>query len=132
MPTEHAVSRRWLAMGAFNGFLAVALGAFAAHGLQGRLSTHMLGIFEKGVEYHGFHALALLITGLMSLHDPQSRPIRWAGVLFLTGILLFSGSLYVLALSGIRSWGAVTPFGGAAFLLGWTLLGLGAVRLGRG
>ena len=132
MSTDDAPARRWLALGALNGFLAVALGAFAAHGLQGRLTERMLGVFDKGVDYQGFHALALLITGVLLLHDPYSRPIRWAGALFLFGILLFSGSLYTLALTGARGWGAITPFGGMAFLLGWALMGLGGARLGKG
>lgn len=132
MSTDDALARRWLALGAVNGFLAVALGAFAAHGLQGRLTERMLGVFDKGVDYQGFHALALLITGLLLLYDPHSRPIRWAGALFIVGILLFSGSLYTLALTGARGWGAITPLGGTAFLLGWGLLGLGAARLRKG
>lgn len=132
MSTDNGHSRLWLALGALNGFLAVALDAFAAHGLQGRLTEHMLSVFDKGVDYQGFHALALLITGLLLLHDPHSRPIRWAGALFLFGILLFSGSLYTLALTGARGWGAITPSGGMAFLLGWALMGLGGARLGKG
>lgn len=131
MSTDTIAARCCLALGALNGFLAVALGAFAAHGLQGRLTEHMLSVFDKGVEYQGFHALALLATGLLLLHHPQSRLLRWAGSFFFGGIMLFSGSLCALALSDARSWGAVTPFGGAAFLLGWALLGLGAIYPGR-
>ena len=130
MSTDKSVSRYWLGLGALNGVLAVALGAFAADGLNGHLSEHMLDVFDKGVDYQGFHALALLITGILLLHDPESRAIRWAGALFLTGILLFSGSLYLLALSGVKNWGAITPLGGMAFLLGWILLGLGVMRAG--
>ena len=82
MSTDGTAARRWLALGAVNGFFAVALGAFAAHGLQGRLTEYMLSIFDKGVDYQGFHALALLATGLLLLHQPQSRLLRWAGVSF--------------------------------------------------
>ena len=124
-----AGARFWLTLGAVNGFFSVALGAFAAHGLKGRLSEQMLGVFDKGVDYQGFHALALLAIGLLLLFRPGSRPLSWAAALFLAGILLFSGSLYLLALSGDRGWGVVTPFGGTAFLLGWVMLGIGAWRL---
>lgn len=131
MSTEDAWARLWLTLGAVNGFFSVALGAFAAHGLKGRLSEQMLGVFDKGVDYQGFHAVALLAAGLLLLLQPDSRPLKWAAALFLGGILLFSGSLYLLALSGVGAWGAVTPFGGTAFLLGWVLLGIGAWRLER-
>ncbi len=124
--------RFWLAAGAVNGFLAVALGAFAAHGLDGRLSARFLSAFEKGVDYQGMHAFALLVVGLLLLLRPDARLLEWAGWLFLAGILLFSGSLYVLSLSSVTLWGMVTPFGGTAFLVGWVLLGMGAWRMKPG
>ena len=126
-----AGARLWLTLGAVNGFFSVAMGAFAAHGLKARLSEQMLGVFDKGVDYQGFHALALLAVGLLLLRQPGSRPLRWAAALFLGGTLLFSGSLYLLALSGVRGWGVATPFGGTSFLLGWVMLGIGAWRLDR-
>jgi uncharacterized membrane protein YgdD (TMEM256/DUF423 family) len=126
MSIENTNARLWLALGAFNGALSVALGAFAAHALSGRLTERFLSAFEKGVEYQGMHAFALLVVGLLLLQQPQGRLVQWAGWLFLGGILLFSGSLYALALSGVSRWGVVTPFGGTAFLLGWVLLGVGA------
>jgi len=126
---ERADARLWLTLGAVNGFFTVALGAFAAHGLKGRLSEQMLEVFHKGVDYQGFHSVALLAVGLLLLWQPDSRALKWAAGLFLGGTLLFSGSLYLLALSGVRAWGVVTPFGGTAFLLGWVLLGIGVWRL---
>jgi uncharacterized membrane protein YgdD (TMEM256/DUF423 family) len=121
-------ARWWITLGAFNGFLAVAFGAFAAHGLRGRIAENLLLVFEKGVDYQGFHAIALICVGLLLLHRPDSRALRWSGAAFLTGVLLFSGSLYALAITGARAWGMVTPFGGVGFLLGWILLGVGGAR----
>ena len=121
-------ARWWIALGAFNGFLAVALGAFAAHGLRGRIAEHLLLVFEKGVDYQGFHAIALIFVGVLLLDRPDSRALRWSGAAFLTGVLLFSGSLYALAITGASGWGAVTPFGGVGFLLGWILMGVGGAR----
>jgi uncharacterized membrane protein YgdD (TMEM256/DUF423 family) len=132
MSTETPLANRWLALGALNGLLSVALGALAAHGLEGRLSSHMLKVFLKGVDYQGFHGLALLITGVLLLSYPAARLLHWSAILFLSGILLFSGSLYLLALTGMHFWGFVTPFGGMAFLVGWVMLGMGAWRLGPG
>jgi uncharacterized membrane protein YgdD (TMEM256/DUF423 family) len=138
MPAAHtptpsapvSAAHLWLAAGAANGFLSVALEAYAAHGLSGRLSEAMLAVFEKGVQFQRQHGLALLATGILLLLRPDVGPWRWAAALFLAGILLFSGSLYLLALTGTHFWGAVTPFGGVSFLLGWVALGLGAWRLG--
>lgn len=121
-------SRPWLVAGALGGLLTVALGAFAAHGLRDLLSPDMLRIFDKGVRYQGLHSLALLATGLL-LREAALPSLRGAALAFLLGILLFSGSLYLLALSGNRSLGMITPFGGMAFLAGWALLAWGAWRL---
>lgn len=131
MSTEPRPGCRWIILGAANGFLAVALGAFAAHGLKGRLSETMLGVFDKGVDYQAMHAMALLATGLIIHAYGRSRWLTWAGGLFLAGILLFSGSLYILATTQIRGWGIVTPFGGMAFLGGWLCLAWGAWRAGK-
>jgi uncharacterized membrane protein YgdD (TMEM256/DUF423 family) len=117
----------FLALAAINGFLSVALGAFAAHGLRARLSPELLATFQTGVEYHMYHALALLGVGVLSLHFPASGILKGSGLLLLLGIVLFSGSLYVLALSGIRWLGAITPLGGVAFLAAWALLAWFAV-----
>ena len=119
--------RHFIALGAINGFLAVAFGAFAAHGLKGILSEGLLAVFQTGVEYQALHAVALLVVGVLGESAPR-RGLRLAGWAFATGILLFSGSLYILALTDIRWLGAVTPFGGTAFLLGWGALAWHARR----
>ncbi len=119
----------WTAVAAANGFLAVALGAFAAHGLKPRLSADLLEIFETGARYHMYHALAMLAASRMG-GSPGAGRAAWSCMMFLTGIALFSGSLYGIALTEIRALGAITPFGGAAFLVGWVLLGLAATARG--
>ena len=119
------MDRMFFALGAVSGFIAVALGAFAAHGLKARLSPDLLNTFEIGVRYQMFHALALLACGWAATRWPGTA-VSAAGWLFVAGTVLFSGSLYVLALTGTRWMGAVAPIGGAAFLLGWLLLAWGA------
>jgi uncharacterized membrane protein YgdD (TMEM256/DUF423 family) len=121
------MTRNYTALGAFSGGLAVALGAFAAHALKARLDPQALATFEIGARYQMYHALALLAVGLLAEHRP-GRPLAWSGALFLAGTLLFSGSLYALALSGVGWLGAITPFGGAAFLAGWGCLAAAALR----
>jgi uncharacterized membrane protein YgdD (TMEM256/DUF423 family) len=111
-----------LAFAAFNGFLAVTLGAFAAHGLRASLGPDLLNTFQTGVQYHMYHALALFGVGILMLHFPAQALLRYSAVAFVIGMLLFSGSLYVLSLSGIRWLGAITPLGGLGFLAGWGLL----------
>ncbi len=108
----------------------MALGAFAAHGLSGSLSERFLSAFEKGVDYQALHALALLAVGVLALHRPDLKALHWSGGLFTAGIVLFSGSLYALALSGIGMLGAITPLGGSAFLIGWMILAWAAWRMG--
>jgi uncharacterized membrane protein YgdD (TMEM256/DUF423 family) len=108
--------------------LGVALGAFGAHALRGRLSPEMLTIFETGVRYQVYHALALLAVVVAIGRWPESGLPAIAGWLFVAGILLFSGSLYVLAATGQRWMGAITPLGGVAFLGGWITLMIGAWR----
>jgi len=117
-------------LGAINGFLAVALGAFAAHGLKTHLGAAALEIFQTGVQYQMVHALALLLVGALRETVPYSPWLRPAGWCLVLGILLFSGSLYALALSDARGIGAITPVGGVLFLLGWLALGLAAARPG--
>lgn len=107
--------------GAAFAFLAVALGAFGAHGLEGRVSPNDLAIFETGARYQMYHALALLLLALLSPGLPE-KLVRISGLAFILGILLFSGSLYLLVLTGVRGLGAVTPFGGVSFLVGWGTL----------
>ncbi|NIK87365.1 uncharacterized membrane protein YgdD (TMEM256/DUF423 family) [Rhizomicrobium palustre] len=120
-------ARRWLAIAAANGFIGVAAGAFAAHALKQSLSSDLLEVFKTGAQYQLIHALAL---GLAAL-TPENKPIRLARWLFLGGIVLFSGSLYALALSGMHKLGIITPFGGVAFLAGWAMLAAGALKRGE-
>jgi len=105
-------------------FLAVGLGAFGAHALKERLSADMMAIYHTGIQYQMFHALALLVVALAYAYADNSNKVRWAGRLFQLGIVLFSGSLYVLAISGLKWFGAITPLGGVSFLAGWMMLAL--------
>jgi uncharacterized membrane protein YgdD (TMEM256/DUF423 family) len=105
----------------------VAAGAFGAHALRGRLTPESLAVFETAARYQMYHALGLLAVGWAVARWPGG-PARWAGWLFLAGTVLFSGSLYLLALSGIRWLGAITPLGGIAFLVGWLLLAFAITR----
>ncbi|MBC55281.1 MAG: hypothetical protein CMQ34_15745 [Gammaproteobacteria bacterium] len=114
----------FIALAAINGFIAVGLGAFAAHGLKNRLPEDLLAIFQTGVQYHMYHALALFGVGLLAMQMSDSNLLRASGWAFVVGIVIFSGSLYVLSLSGIRWLGAITPIGGVAFLTGWALLAI--------
>jgi uncharacterized membrane protein YgdD (TMEM256/DUF423 family) len=119
--------RIWLVIAALNGALAVAFGAFAAHGLSQQLDAHALGIFETGARYHMYHALAMGLAAL-TMQGAAARTARWSAALFLIGIILFSGSLYTFAMSGERMFAFVTPIGGVSFLAGWVLLALAAWR----
>jgi uncharacterized membrane protein YgdD (TMEM256/DUF423 family) len=115
-------------LGTLSAGLAVAFGAFGAHALRARLTPEMLATFETGVRYHMYHALALLAVGMALGKWPSSTWATAAGWAFIAGILVFSGSLYLLALSGVRWLGAITPIGGLAFLAGWASLALAAAR----
>ncbi|MDY0404516.1 DUF423 domain-containing protein [Virgibacillus sp. 179-BFC.A HS] len=117
----------FLFLGALNGFLAVALGAFGAHGLEGKLTEHELSIWEKAVQYQMFHAGALLAVGLLAA-KLQTASLSWAGWLFFIGVVLFSGSLYIYATSKITAFALITPIGGVAFLVGWVLLGYAVLK----
>ena len=120
--------RMLLLLAAMFGFTGVALGAFAAHGLKTQLSADYLAVFQTGVHYQMLHALALL--ALVALWERLAqRLLLAAGICFCVGILLFSGSLYALTLSGIGALGVITPVGGLMFLVGWACLGLAAWRL---
>jgi len=120
-PQSTIMDRFFFSAGAIAAFVAVALGAFGAHGLKGRLSPDMLNIFEVGVRYEMYHALGLVAVAWASSHWPESN-LRLAGWAFIAGIIIFSGSLYGLSIFGIRWLGAITPIGGLAFLLGWAIL----------
>lgn len=116
----------WLAIGAVLALLSVAAGAFAAHGLRARLTPEALAAFETAARYQMYHALALVACGASA---PRLQPalLAWAAGLFIAGTVLFSGSLYLLSLTGIRDFGIVTPIGGIAWLLGWGLLAAAAL-----
>ena len=114
--------RNFLLIGAVLGFLGVAVGAFGAHGLRGRLSPDMLAVFEIGVRYQMYHVFALLVVSAAIGHAGRTRLLMAAGWCFIAGILIFSGSLYALALSGTTMFGAITPIGGLGFLIGWACL----------
>ena len=115
------MDRTFVVAGALSALVAVALGAFGAHGLRGRLAPDMLNVFEIGVRYQIYHALALLVCGWAATRWPGGS-VASAGWLFVAGTIVFSGSLYALALTGHRWLGAITPLGGVAFLIGWLAL----------
>ena len=108
--------------------LAVVLGAFGAHALKTRLGADLLGVYQTGVQYHFYHALGLLLVGIITHQFPPSLWIKTSGWLMFAGILLFSGSLYILSLTSLRWLGAVTPVGGLAFILAWLCLSIGILR----
>jgi uncharacterized membrane protein YgdD (TMEM256/DUF423 family) len=112
--------------------LAVSIGAFGAHGLQGRLDPYSTSVYEKGVFYHFIHALGMLAVPLLVRAGLISKSAgNWTGWLLLAGIVLFSGSLYVLAITGVRTLGAITPFGGVSFIAAWIVLAVCAWRSSR-
>lgn len=121
-------AKTFLTLGSMGMLLAVALGAFGAHVLKNTLNPEFTAVYQTAVNYHFIHALGLLAVGLLALHLPGSGALRWAGVLMATGLLLFSGSLYALSLSGLRWLGAITPVGGVAFLAAWLLLAVAVIR----
>lgn len=122
---DFPMDRTFIFVGALMGFLGVGLGAFGAHGLKTRVSPDMLAVFETGVRYQMYHALALLVVGLL-MSRMEGRAMLVAGWSFIAGILIFSGSLYALALTGVTILGAITPIGGLAFLAGWIALAIAA------
>lgn len=122
-----SADRIFIFIGAILGFLGVALGAFGAHFLKSRLSPEMLAVFETGVKYHLIHALALLIIAWIAAQYPYLL-IRLSGWLFFAGVLIFSASLYLLATTGVKAWGAVTPIGGLLLLAGWLSLAIGIAK----
>ena len=126
------MSRTFVFLGALSGFVAVAAGAFGAHALKRRLPDDLLAVFETGARYQMYHALALVLVGALALRATEDDSLLGAaGWLFVAGTVLFSGSLYALALTGVRKLGAITPLGGLAFLAGWALLAIAAWRISR-
>jgi uncharacterized membrane protein YgdD (TMEM256/DUF423 family) len=120
------MDKNFLLLGAVAAFLAVALGAFGAHGLRGRLSPEMMAVFQTGVQYHMAHALALILVSVI-MGRMDGRLIHIAGWCFAAGIVFFSGSLYLLAITGVTILGAITPIGGLLFLAGWACLAFAAI-----
>jgi uncharacterized membrane protein YgdD (TMEM256/DUF423 family) len=119
----------FLLLGCINAFLTVALGAFGAHGLEGKISERMISIWEKAVTYQMFHTLGLFIVAFLLDKLPGSSLVSLSGWLMLIGIVLFSGSLYVLSTTGITKLGMITPLGGLSFLVAWVLLAIAALKL---
>lgn len=119
----------FIILGAINAFLSVALGAFGAHGLEGKLEPKYIDIWEKAVKYQMFHSTGLFIVAFLLGKFPASSLLSWSGWLMFIGILLFAGSLYVLAITQISVLGAITPLGGVSFLAAWALIVIAAVKL---
>lgn len=123
--------KRLILIGAILGFIAVALGAFGAHGLEGRVSEHALDNWDKAVLYQMFHAAAILVVGILLAQFNEMKIFKWSAWFFLIGVILFSGSLYSYTLTGALAFAMITPFGGVAFLIGWVCLAIGAMRLDK-
>lgn len=123
------MARLFITLAAVSGLLAVLLGAFGAHGLKQRLPADLMTVYHTGVQYHFWHTLALLGVGMLLLQGVQGKLWVVSGWLFAAGIVLFSGSLYVLAISGVRWLGAITPIGGTLWIAGWACLALAAWRM---
>jgi len=126
----NAGAKLFLSLGSLLALAAVVIGAFGAHGLKSRLSPEMLAVYQTGVQYHFYHALGIALVGLAFFHLPDNAILRAAGWLMAAGIFLFSGSLYVLSLSGQKWLGAVAPLGGTAFILGWAAFAWAVLRAG--
>ena len=117
-----SMAKLFITLASLSGMLAVTFGAFGAHALRDKLDGDLMRVFETAVQYHFYHSLALLAVGVIALNQPQTVMLKSAGWLFLLGIAVFSGSLYILAITGIKWLGAVTPLGGLAFIAGWACL----------
>ncbi|MEX2524242.1 MAG: DUF423 domain-containing protein [Gammaproteobacteria bacterium] len=118
----------FILLGSLNLMLVVILGAFGAHALGNRLSESMMSVYQTGIQYHFYHAVGLILVGIIAFHISAPTLLKWSGGLMLLGIVLFSGSLYLLTLTETRWLGMITPFGGLAFILSWLLLAIAAYR----
>lgn len=125
------MQRKWMMMGAVLMMLSVAIGAFGAHMLKESIGADAIAVYETGVQYHMIHAIGLLIIGLTAGQLGPSTKLKWAARLLFIGIIVFSGSLYVLSISGIKILGAITPIGGVAFIVGWLLLAMDVWQRGK-
>ncbi len=119
----------FIIIGSINAFIGVGLGAFGAHGLKNKVTSDMLPVWETAVQYHLIHALGLILIGILCQLMPETSLVRNAGWLLLAGIVLFSGSLYAMVLTGNKPLGIITPIGGVAFLLGWVSITVAAFKL---
>jgi len=120
-------SRTFIVAGAIGGFLSVGFGAFGAHAIKNNISPDLMTIYQTAVDYQFFHSLGLILIGLI-FQQHQQKLIKTAGWLMIVGMVIFSGSLYVLSLTGIRWLGAITPVGGTAFIIAWLLLAIGTIK----
>ena len=120
--------KNYLTVAGLSGALFVALSAFAAHGLKGVLTERILSTFHTAADYQLYHSLALFLVALLSLHFRETNTLKWSARFFVAGILLFSGSLYTLALTGITWLGVITPIGGVSLILGWLMLAVFAIK----
>ncbi|NOX36237.1 MAG: DUF423 domain-containing protein [Calditrichaeota bacterium] len=124
------MDRIFIFLGGLNATIAIALGAFGAHALKGRLSAELFQTFETGTRYHLIHALGLILVGILYHWLERNGWIGVAGWIMLLGIVLFSGSLYLITFSGVRAWGAVAPLGGISFMISWLLIAIAVIRKG--
>ena len=122
------MAKLFITLASLSGMLAVTFGAFGAHALKGKLDDYALGVFQTAVQYHFNHSLALLAVGILALSQPETTLLKSSGWLFLLGIFIFSGSLYLLSITGVRWLGAITPIGGLAFIAGWACLAVASAR----
>ena len=122
------LARLFIALGSINATLAVVFGAFGAHALKARISSQMLEVYHTAAQYHFYHAIGMLLVGVVAMQLPDSGALRLSGFLMLAGIVLFCGSLYVLAITGVTWLGAITPLGGLAFIAAWVALAFAVVR----
>lgn len=116
------MAKWFITLASLSGMLAVVLGAFGAHALKDKLDAYALGVFQTAVQYHFYHSFALLAVGVMALSQPQTVMLKSSGYLFILGLVVFSGSLYLLSITGVRWLGAITPLGGLALIGGWACL----------
>ena len=123
------MAKLFITLASLSGILAVVFGAFGAHALKGKLDDQALKVFETAVQYHFYHTFALLVVGVIALNQPQTVLLKSSGWLFVIGILVFSGSLYLLSLTGVRWLGAITPLGGLALIAGWGCLAAAGWKL---
>ncbi len=122
------IAKTFLIIGAINALLSVVLGAFAAHGLKNKLDQHYLNVFQTGVEYQFYHALGLILIGIVCMQWLPNGFLKSSGWVMLFGIVIFSGSLYILSITQIRWMGAITPIGGLSFIIAWALFIVGVMK----